>query len=103
MSTLNIKDPDIVPAQEVPGTFFISKGYNLKAKGTFLQFLIFFERIGTADRIYNIKKLKIVNGETNQRGRFQIINSETVLDAYKFNPDFKIESGVDSPSATPTP
>lgn len=103
MRTLNIKDPDIVPAVEVPGTFFISKAYNIKAKGTFLQFLVFFERIGSADRIYNVKKLKIVNGETNQRGRFQMINSETELDAYKFNPDFKIESGVESPLTKTTP
>ena len=102
MSTLNIKDPNITPGREEPSTYVISKGYSLKARGTFLQFLVFFERIGAASRIYNIKKLSLVNSEPNQRGRFQIIAADTLIDAYRFNPDFKVDRGFENTSA-PTP
>jgi hypothetical protein len=102
MSTLNIKDPNITPGKEEPGTYFISKGYSLKARGTFLQFLVFFERIGSASRIYNVKKLSLVNSEPNQRGRFQMISSDSLIDAYRFNPDFKVDRGFETP-APPAP
>ena len=102
ISSLNIKDPNIVPGSEKPSTYFISKEYNLKAKGTFLQLMIFFERIGNATRIYNVKNLKLTNSEPNQRGRFQMISGESVIEAFRFNPDFKVDRGFDKISV-PTP
>jgi len=93
INALNIKDPQIVPGQEATSTYFISKQYTIKAKGTFLQFLIFFERIGNATRIYNVRNLKLINTETNQRGRFQLISGEGVVEAFRFNPDFKVDRG----------
>lgn len=100
ISSLNIKDPNIVPGNEKPSTYFISKEYTLKAKGTFLQLMIFFERIGNATRIYNVKNLKLVNTEANQRGRFQMISGESVIEAFRFNPDFKVDRGFDKVETT---
>lgn len=100
MGTLNIKDPAIIPGKEVTSTYYISKDYTVKAKGTFLQFLIFFERIGTATRIYNVKSLKLINADINQRGRFNMITSDGVIEAFRFNPDFKVDRGFETP---PTP
>lgn len=93
MSALNIKDSNFTPGKEDKSTYFVSKEYSLKAKGTFLQFLIFLERIGTADRIYNIKTLKLESLNAPQKGRFQIISGEGVIQAFRFNPDFKVDRG----------
>lgn len=93
ISALNIKDANFNPGKEETSTYFISKEYNLKAKGTFLQFLIFFERIGNADRIYNIKSLRLSTNSAQQKGRFQIIEGEGVIQAFRFNPAFKVERG----------
>lgn len=95
MSTLNIKEPSLVPGKETTSTYFISKEYAIKAKGTFLQFLIFLERLGTTSRIYNVKDLKLVNNSANQKGRFQMINAEATIQAYRFNPSFKVDRGFD--------
>lgn len=99
MSTLNIKDTSIIPSQEQTGTYFVSKDYSFKGKGTFLQFLIFFERLGNATRIYNIKSLKLTNSSENQKGRFQLVNGESIIQAFRFNPDFKVDLGFDQPNA----
>jgi Tfp pilus assembly protein PilO len=93
MNSLNIKDSNFSPGKEEKGTYYISKDYKLKGKGTYLQFLIFLERIANADRIYNIKDLKFSSPTGNQKGRFQIINAEGTLQALKINPDFKVDRG----------
>jgi len=93
INSLNIKDADFKPGLEEKSTYFISKDYSLKARGTFLQFLIFFERIGNADRIYNIKNLKLSVSEDGQKGRFQMVTGEGVIQAFRFNPDFKVDRG----------
>lgn len=93
ITSLNLKDANISPGKEGSSTYFISKDYSLKAKGTFLQFLIFFERIGNADRIYNIKNLRLINESEVQKGRFQMISGEGIIQAYRYNPDFKVERG----------
>ena len=103
MSSLGIKDTSIVPSSETTGTYFVSKDYNFKGRGTFLQFLIFFERLGNADRIYNIKSLKLINSADNQKGRFQIVSGESIIQAFRFNPDFKVDLGFDNSAATPVP
>lgn len=96
ISSLNIKDPQITPGVEVVSTYFISKEYKIKVKGTFLQILIFLERVGNATRIYNIKDLRLVNTDTIQRGRFQLITGEGTIEAFRFNPDFKVDRGFET-------
>lgn len=98
MSLLNIKDPQMSPAAEEKGQYFISKNYTIKARGTFLQFLIFFERLGNAARIYNIRNLNFTDNGVPQKGRFQVIGVEASVQAYRFNPDFKV-----SRESAPTP
>lgn len=90
---MNIKEPQITPGKEEPGTYLISKDYNFKARGTYLQFLIFFERVGNAARIYNIKALKLTTNTDKKKGRFQMVNGDMVIQAYRFNPEFRVERG----------
>lgn len=93
INALNLRDANFTPGGETKSTYFIGKDYNIQAKGTFLQFLIFFERIATADRIYNIKTLKLNSDNDNQKGRFQVISGEGTIQAYRFNPEFKVDRG----------
>lgn len=96
MKALNIKDPSNMPGKEDNSTYFIAKDYQVKATGTFLQFLVFFERVGNAPRIYNIQNLKLTTVNDNKRGRFQVLNGEAIIQAYRFNPDFKVDRGFDT-------
>jgi Tfp pilus assembly protein PilO len=93
MKVLNIKDTTMEPKGEESSTYFISKDYYVRANGTFLQFLIFFERLGNATRIYNVKSLKLTTNGTTRKGRFQIVNGEAIIQAYRFNPSFRVERG----------
>lgn len=90
---LNIKDANFTPGAEEKSTYFISKEYAWRAKGTFLQFLIFFERMGNADRIYNVKNLKLSVGNEANKGRFQIIEGSGIIQAFRYNPEFKVDRG----------
>ena len=93
MKVLNIKDTTMEPKTEETGMYFISKDYSIKASGTFLQFLIFFERIGNSTRIYNVKSLKLSTNGAVRKGRFQLVNGEAIIQAYRFNPAFRVERG----------
>lgn len=93
MGLLNIKEGSVVSNQEQKSTYYISKDFSLKAEGTFLQFLVFFERLKEQDRIYSIKELKIVNSNDKQKGRFKMLSFQSVIQAYRYNPDFKVDRG----------
>lgn len=103
INSLNIKDPGYLPGGEKPSTYFISKEYSIKAKGTFLQLLVFLERVGNATRIFNVKKVKFVNTEPNQRGRFQMISFDATIEAFRYNPDFKVDRGFEPTPPKPVP
>ncbi len=93
INALNIKDANFTPGKEDKSVYYISKEYSLKARGTFLQFLIFFERIGNSDRIYNIKELRLTSPNDNVKGRFQMISGEGIIQAFRFNPEFRVDRG----------
>lgn len=93
MGLLNIKEGSVISNQEQKSTYYISKDFSLKAEGTFLQFLVFFERLKEQDRIYSIKELKIINSNDKQKGRFKMLSFQGVMQAYRYNPDFKVDRG----------
>ena len=62
---------------------------------TFLQFLIFFERVGNASRIYNLQNLKLSAVNERKRGRFQVLKGEAQIQAYRYNPEFKVDRGFE--------
>lgn len=88
-SDVNIKQiASISPDAELDKGFYISKGYRFKAQATFLQFLIMFEKIGDAKRIMNIRELTFSKGDNPQKGKFQTITAEFLIETYKFNPNY---------------
>jgi Tfp pilus assembly protein PilO len=92
---LNIPEIEPNPLQEQPLGFYVSKPYKISGRGTFLQFLIYLERINASERLYNVKNLSLVADKEPQKSRFQVINMNTMIDTFKFNSSHKETSGVD--------
>lgn len=92
---LNIKEVSILPAQDENRGFYIARKYKFKAKATYLQFLIMFEKISENKRILNISELVFHKLSQPQRSKFQLIDGEFQFEAYRYNAGFKEERGID--------
>lgn len=93
---INIKELSVVPENESDRGFFIARRYKLQAKATYLQFLIMFEKISENKRILNIGESSFKVTTLPQRGKFQVIDGEFVLEAYRYNANFKEDRGIDA-------
>lgn len=106
---VNIKELSINPETDIDRGFYIARKYSFKAKATYLQFLIMFEKISENKRILNVSELTFSKLDQPQRSKFQLIKGEFSLEAYKFNPSYKEDRGIDeiekefknAPGATP--
>ncbi len=94
-SNLNIKIPFLTPGEEEEKGFYLTKKYTFKGRGTFLQFLIFLEKLGASERILNVSSLKLSKVLEKQKGRFQLIDGEVVIEAYRYNNAYKEDRGID--------
>jgi len=93
--TLNMPALEPNPKEQQPLGFYISKQYSLKGKATFLQFVVFLERINNSERLFNIKNFKVFSPKEAQKGRFQVVDFEGTIDTFKFNASHKESSGVE--------
>lgn len=91
---LNIKDINVMPLQEELRTFYYVKKYEMRAHGTFLQFMIFFEKIAENERLLNINEIKLKRKADGERGRFQVIDAEVIIEAYRYNPEYREDRGI---------
>ena len=90
---INIKKLAIKPAQERNKGFYFEKDYNYKATGTFLQFLILFERLAVNDQLFNIRSMKIRKSNEKQKGRFQLVDLQTTIQYFRYNDAYVEKSG----------
>ena len=81
---LNIQDVEIKPSTEENVGLYFKKKYFLKARGTYLQFLIFMEKIEASERLLNILSIHLKKDEPS-RGRFQLISAQIQLETYRYN------------------
>lgn len=93
---LNIKNVFLTPGNEENKGFYMTKRYEFNGTGTFLQFLVFFEKIAENDRLLNITSLKMSKTQKKQRGRFQLINCSANIIAYRYNPAHREDRGIDA-------
>jgi Tfp pilus assembly protein PilO len=91
---LNLKDVYLSPLKEENKDFYYSKQYEFKAVGTFLQFMIFFEKVSYNDRLLNIKSLVLSSKIGVHKGRFQLLQMNSVMEAFRYNPDYSKDIGV---------
>ncbi len=92
---VNIKELLIVPDNDMIRDFYIARRYKFSAKATYLQFLIMFEKISESKRILNVTDLYFKKMDLPQRGKYQLINGEFTLEAYRFNPNYKEDRGIE--------
>lgn len=91
---VKLKDLYLTPQEEINNGFYIAKTYEVRGEGTYLQFLLFLEKIAENKMILNIREVSLERGKKNQRGRFLVIQFKTVVEAYRYNPDYKEDSGI---------
>jgi len=94
-SKLNIKDVTLAPREEINKGFLIIKEYQFTGIGTFLQFLIMFEKISDREQLLNIGEVRFKRKGGAQKGRFQLINGEIRIQAYRSNENFKEDRGIE--------
>ncbi|OUR93063.1 hypothetical protein A9Q84_21405 [Halobacteriovorax marinus] len=92
--SLNIKNIYLTPLDEIDKGFYIAKRYGLKASGTYLQFLMLMEKIGNEGSILNVKRIFLENQQEKQRGRFQIINGDIIIETYRYNKSYRESRGI---------
>ena len=92
---VNIKELSITPEQDFDRGFFIARRYRVKAKATYLQFLIMFEKIAENKRILNVGESVFRKTAEPQKGKFQVIDGLFTIEAYKYNSNFKEDRGID--------
>jgi Tfp pilus assembly protein PilO len=88
-SLMSIKSTFLTPLQEEERDFYFAKQYEFRGEGTYLQFLIFFERLLKKDRLINVRSLYLSTSEGQNKGRFQLIKMKAVLEAFRYNPAYK--------------
>ena len=97
---INIKEVSITPEKDDNRGFYIARKYKFKAKATYLQFLIMFEKISENKRILNISELEYTKTDRSQRSKFQLIDGIFTLEAYRYNAEYKEDRSVDIEGAT---
>jgi Tfp pilus assembly protein PilO len=92
---VNIKQSELSPSKENVNGFYIGKEYKFNGVGTYLQFIIMFERLQMSDRLFNVKKMSIKNEGVLQKGRFSLVKCETTLESFKYNSSYQQRSGIE--------
>lgn len=94
-SDLKMASPETKPREEIPHGFYFSKEYIFDAKGTFLQYLIFFEKLeklSKSGRILNVKYLRISEDKkSDKRSRFRTLKLTTNVESFRYNPSYKAD------------
>lgn len=92
---VRIKELSIAPDKDDDRGFYIARKYKFRAKATYLQYIVLFDKISESKRILHISDLDFKKLDQAQRGRIQLINGEFTLEAYRYNAAFKEDRGID--------
>lgn len=94
---MNIRDLSLRPGEEEKRDFYYVKDYEITARGTFLQFLIYFERLASNSRLINVTELEIAQSgnKKESRGRFQLVNLKSKMEVFRYDPNYKEDSGIE--------
>lgn len=93
---VNMQNVKTSPASESIQGFYIIKDYNLEATGTYLQFLVFFEKIAEQSRLFNIGNVDLKTSEKATKGRFQLLDGKVIVKAYRYNTGYREDRGINT-------
>lgn len=91
---LKIKNPRAIPSTETPNGFYFQKEYEFHARGTFLQFLVFFENLSKAERILNVKELVMARNSEKKQGRYQVLDLMAKVESFRYNVNHRESDGL---------
>lgn len=91
---LRVQDENQTPGQEDNNGFYFAKIYEYKARGTFIQSIIFFENLEKAERILNVKSFNIEAIQEEVRSRFQIVDFRIVIESFRYNKSYRERDGI---------
>ena len=92
---INLQDVELKPEpNEQNMGFYLIRNINFKATGTYLQFLLLMESIGNNERIFNMPKVTLTKSTKAQRGRFQLVDVNVLINTYRYNPDYTEDTGI---------
>lgn len=96
---LNIQKVNFKPSYERPnsGGIYITNGLEFDAVGTYLQFLVFFEKLSTANRLFNVNSISVKDSTegSTQGGRHKIIKANAIIETFHYNENYKPEEQND--------
>jgi Tfp pilus assembly protein PilO len=92
---LNIPGLEATPMAEVTQGFYHTKPYELRGQGTFLQFVIFLERLADAKRLFSVQSVTLGSAPEGSRGRFQLVSLKAVVETFAYNTAYKESSGLE--------
>jgi Tfp pilus assembly protein PilO len=89
-SSLNLKEITFKPKYKDEKGVYFANGIEVLGIGTYLQFLIFFERMASSNRIINVKEFAITEPDKKlNRGRFYLVNSRIIIETFEYNENYK--------------
>lgn len=91
---LRVQDEQQTPKNETNNGFYFAKEYEYKARGTFIQSLIFFENLEKSERILNVKSFNIERIQDNVRSRFQIVDFSIIIESFRYNKNYRERDAV---------
>ncbi len=88
---LNIQQVSFKPSYEIEnsGGIYFTNALEFQAEGTYLQFLIFFEKLSLAERVFNIKKIKIEDKAKRKSGRHKLILANAIIETFHYNENYQ--------------
>jgi Tfp pilus assembly protein PilO len=94
--SVNIKNVFLAPGNEKDKGFYFAKKYDFTGSGTYLQFLLFFEKLASIEQLFNVSEIELKQSKVKRRGRYQLVNAKISIEAYRFNPQ-KSDNSLEAP------
>lgn len=90
-NNINIKNIQINTVGEQNMGFYFIKTYQFKANATYLQTLLFLEKISENEKLLNVKDVLLKTLDIKQRSRHQLLDTTISIMAYRYNSNYKVE------------
>ena len=87
---LRLSETRFKPLPEINRDLYFVEKYEVEGIGTFQQFLVYLEKMGLQQRVYNIDIMELrpigdAPGDTRRSRKFQMLEAKIVLETYRFN------------------
>jgi Tfp pilus assembly protein PilO len=82
------------PKDEKDMGFYYSRMIQVEMTATFLQMIVFLERIQNMKELINVENIRVSEVNEEQKGRYQLVSSVIKLETYRFNDKHSAEKEI---------